>query len=150
MALYSVLATSLYLFSGNFSSLLIPIIPCFSQIISNSLKYSKENIAPEISITSKKITEKEMHDYKIANKKDYYKIVISDNGIGIAKEDLENIFNPFFRSKSTEHPEIKGTGLGLSIVKRITDLLDIKFKIDSKIDVGTSVILVFNEEVKTL
>ncbi len=58
---------------------------------------------------------------------------ISDNGIGIAKADLESILNPFFRSNSTDHPEIKGTGLGLSIVKRTTELLDIKFKIESEI-----------------
>jgi light-regulated signal transduction histidine kinase (bacteriophytochrome) len=74
----------------------------FINLISNSLKYSKEDVAPEISITSKKITEKEMHDYKIANKKDYHKIVISDNGIGFKQE-------------------YSGTGLGLAICSRIVD-----------------------------
>ncbi|MEZ0128548.1 sensor histidine kinase [Flavobacterium sp. LBUM151] len=69
---------------------------------------------------------------------------ISDTGIGIEKTDLETIFNPFFRSNSSDHPEIKGTGLGLSIVKRITELLHIQFKIDSEIGVGTTVLLVFN------
>ena len=75
---------------------------------------------------------------------------ISDNGIGIEKADLEAIFNPFFRSNSTHHPEIKGTGLGLSIVKRTTELLDITFKIESEIKIGTTVILSFNENQKTL
>nr|WP_255514184.1 ATP-binding protein [Flavobacterium sp. MDT1-60] len=60
------------------------------------------------------------------------------------------MLNPFFRSNSTDHPEIKGTGLGLSIVKRTTELLGIKFKIESEIEVGTSVILSFNENMKTL
>ncbi len=111
------------------------VITILRNIISNAIKYTESK--GEVSIL-------------LFNQNGKTSCKISDNGIGIAKEDLENIFNPFFRSKSTEHPEIKGTGLGLSIVKRITDLLDIKFKIDSKIDVGTSVILVFNEEVKTL
>lgn len=75
---------------------------------------------------------------------------IKDDGIGIAKGDLEAILNPFFRSNSTDHPEIKGTGLGLSIVKRTTELLNIKFKIESKLDVGTTVTLTFNENKKTL
>ncbi|WPO77991.1 HAMP domain-containing sensor histidine kinase [Flavobacterium sp. KACC 22761] len=70
---------------------------------------------------------------------------IKDNGIGIAKGDLESIVNPFFRSNSTDHPEIKGTGLGLSIVKRTTELLDIKFKIESELEEGTTVTLTFNE-----
>ncbi|WP_431241564.1 sensor histidine kinase [Flavobacterium sp. P21] len=71
---------------------------------------------------------------------------IKDNGIGIAKEDLEFIMNPFFRSNSTDHPEIKGTGLGLSIVKRTTELLDIKLKIESELEEGTTVILTFKED----
>ncbi|MEG1023460.1 MAG: HAMP domain-containing sensor histidine kinase [Flavobacterium sp.] len=119
-----------YVHSDNFL-----VITILRNIISNAIKYTESK--GEVSILLFK-----------QNGKTSCKI--SDNGIGIAKEDLENIFNPFFRSNSTEHPEIKGTGLGLSIVKRITDLLDIKFKIESKIDVGTSVILVFNEEEKTL
>ncbi|MFH6962849.1 sensor histidine kinase [Flavobacterium plurextorum] len=119
-----------YVHSDNFL-----VITILRNIISNAIKYTESK--GEVSILLFK-----------QNGKTSCKI--SDNGIGIAKEDLENIFNPFFRSKSTEHPEIKGTGLGLSIVKRITDLLDIKFKIESKIDIGTSVILVFNEEEKTL
>jgi signal transduction histidine kinase len=63
---------------------------------------------------------------------------------------LANILNPFFRSNSTDHPEIKGSGLGLSIVKRTTELLGIKFKIESDIGAGTTVILGFNENMKTL
>jgi signal transduction histidine kinase len=37
--------------------------------------------------------------------------------MGIAAEDIDKIFNQFYRSQSNSHPEIKGTGLGLSIVK---------------------------------
>jgi signal transduction histidine kinase len=119
-----------YTYSDNFL-----IITILRNIISNSLKYTKDG--GEVSVFLSK-----EGDRTICR--------ISDNGIGIVKGDLEMIFNPFFRSNYTEHPEIKGVGLGLSIVKRITDQLDIQFKIESKIGVGTTVILGFKEEMKTI
>ena len=100
-----------------------------SNIISNAIKYSEEQ--GEISI--------------ILSKKEGKTIcTISDNGIGIAAEDLDKIFNPFYRSSPTNHPEIKGSGLGLSIVKKIAQLLHTKFEIKSKINQGTVVILSFD------
>jgi signal transduction histidine kinase len=69
---------------------------------------------------------------------------IADNGIGIAKEDLQKIFDQFYRSKSNQHPEIKGTGLGLSIVKRLSVLLNIDLQIESEEHKGTKVILKFS------
>lgn len=70
---------------------------------------------------------------------------VSDKGIGIAAEDLQKIFDQFYRSKSNEHPEIKGTGLGLSIVKRLCTLLQIDLQIESKEGSGTKVILGFSK-----
>jgi signal transduction histidine kinase len=119
-----------YIQSDNFL-----VITVLRNIISNAIKYT--NINGEVLIFLSK------QNGEIICK-------ISDNGIGIAKADLEAILNPFFRSNSTDHPEIKGTGLGLSIVKRTTELLDIKFKIESEIEVGTTVVLSFNENKKTL
>ncbi|SNR43163.1 HAMP domain-containing sensor histidine kinase [Flavobacterium sp. ov086] len=119
-----------YIKSDNFL-----VITILRNIISNAIKYTNKD--GEVSILLSKQNEKTV-------------CTISDNGIGIAKEDLEAIFNPFFRSNSTDHPEIKGTGLGLSIVKRITELLHIKFKIDSEKGVGTTVVLSFNDTLKTL
>lgn len=102
-------------------------------IISNSLKYTNQEGEVLILI--------EEHNGITICK-------ISDNGIGIAKEDLKAIFNPFFRSDSSGHPEIKGTGLGLSIVKRLSELLHITFEIESKIGQGTTVSLSFKEQLK--
>ena len=70
---------------------------------------------------------------------------VSDHGIGIASEDLQKIFDQFYRSKSNEHPEIKGTGLGLSIVKRLSTLLQIDLQIESEEGKGTKVILGFHK-----
>ena len=119
-----------YIQSDNFL-----VITILRNIISNAIKYTTIN--GEVLIFLSK------QNGEIICK-------ISDNGIGIAKADLDAIFNPFFRSNSSHHPEIKGTGLGLSIVKRTTKLLDIDFKIESEIEVGTTVILSFNENNKTL
>jgi signal transduction histidine kinase len=100
-----------------------------SNIISNAIKYSEEQ--GEISI--------------VLSKKEGKTIcTISDNGIGIAAEDLDKIFNPFYRSSPPNHPEIKGSGLGLSIVKKIAQLLHTKFEIKSEINKGTVVILSFD------
>jgi signal transduction histidine kinase len=109
------------------------IVTILRNIISNAVKYTNESGEVAVSLSKK--------ENKILCR-------ISDNGIGIAEKDLEAVFNPFFRSNSTVHPEIKGTGLGLSIVKRITELFEIKFQIESKINIGTTVILEFNEERK--
>jgi signal transduction histidine kinase len=70
---------------------------------------------------------------------------IIDFGIGIPKEDINMIFNQFYRSNSTIHPEIKGTGLGLSIVKRLCDLLEIDVKLESEENVGTKATISFTK-----
>ena len=111
----------------NSDAYLVSII--ISNIISNAIKYSNENA--EIIIDISKLASTTICS-------------ISDNGIGIAQPDLDKIFNPFYRSNATNHPEIKGSGLGLSIVKRITQLLDVKFKIQSEVNKGTTFILSFN------
>jgi signal transduction histidine kinase len=97
-------------------------------VISNAIKYS--NINGEISI----------HLSKSGSKTS---CIIADNGIGIPATDLDKILNPFYRSNATLHAEIKGTGLGLSIVERITQLLNIEFKIKSELNKGTRVFLKF-------
>ncbi|QSB25162.1 HAMP domain-containing sensor histidine kinase [Flavobacterium sp. CLA17] len=110
------------------------VITILRNIISNALKYTNRD--GEVSILLSHQNEKTI-------------CKISDNGIGIAKEDIEAIFNPFFRSDSSGHPEIKGTGLGLSIVKRLSEMLHISFEIESKIGEGTTVSLSFKEQLKS-
>ncbi|MFB9080488.1 sensor histidine kinase [Flavobacterium procerum] len=119
-----------YAYSDNYL-----IVTILRNIISNAIKYSKNDTEVKISLSRE--------NSKI-------NCTISDQGIGIAMKDLESILNPFFRSDSLNHSEIKGTGLGLFIVKRMTDLLQIKFKIESEIGKGTKVLLVFDEDDNSL
>jgi len=57
---------------------------------------------------------------------------LTDNGKGISRDDLKNLFTPFFTTKS------RGTGLGLAIVKKIVDDHNGKFEIDSEEGKGTT------------
>ncbi|WP_253271551.1 PAS domain-containing sensor histidine kinase [Flavihumibacter sp. ZG627] len=64
-------------------------------------------------------------------------IKVKDEGIGIAKEDQEYLFDSFFRAKNAFN--IQGTGLGLHIVKRYIDLLQGEISFESELNVGTTV-----------
>jgi len=69
------------------------------------------------------------------------KIIIQDEGIGIPKEDLEHLFEPFFRSGNVGARE--GTGLGLSLVKRYVEALNGKIEVESEENVGSTFKLTF-------
>ncbi|MES2555660.1 MAG: PAS domain-containing sensor histidine kinase [Bacteroidota bacterium] len=66
-------------------------------------------------------------------------IAVQDDGIGINKEDQENLFERFFRGSNAAH--IQGTGLGLSIVARYVELMKGTIRIDSVQHEGTKVTL---------
>lgn len=67
------------------------------------------------------------------------KLSVEDNGIGMKKEELEKIIQPFYRVD--ESRSISGLGLGLSIVSAIIDQLDAKMHIESSIGEGTKFII---------
>jgi signal transduction histidine kinase len=102
-----------------------------NNLISNALKYSNEK--GQISIS-------------IIENNGVIECSISDLGIGISSEDLQKIFDQFYRSKSIEYSKIKGTGLGLSIVKKLCEILSIETKISSQENTGTTVNLIFNNK----
>ncbi len=74
---------------------------------------------------------------KIQKKKNEIEVQIKDSGIGIAKEDLATVFNRY-HSQNRNQKNKEGTGLGLAIVKRILDLHESTYKLQSKIDKGTT------------
>lgn len=76
----------------------------FYNLINNSLKFSREDVKPQITVSS-----------SIVN--DFAEIRVEDNGIGFEQEQAERIFNTFERLNSKDRYE--GTGLGLSLCKRI-------------------------------
>lgn len=97
-------------------------------ILSNAIKYSEANGTVDIVLS---------------HQNGQVKCRITDYGIGISEEDMQNIYGQFYRAKPTEHPEVKGTGIGLSIVKRLCDLLGVAVNIESAEQKGTTVTLLF-------
>jgi two-component system, cell cycle sensor histidine kinase DivJ len=64
---------------------------------------------------------------------------VTDTGVGIAADDLKLIGAPFFQAGKTYQRRHEGTGLGLSIVKSLVALHAGEFKVQSKVDEGTTV-----------
>jgi PAS domain S-box-containing protein len=88
----------------------------FQNLVSNSIKYRRPNIAPEIVIT-------------FEEKKKVWKFIVSDNGIGISEKYFERIFYPFKRLHTRE--EYSGSGLGLSACKKIVENFGGKISVSS-------------------
>ncbi|MFD2332948.1 sensor histidine kinase [Cohnella sp. GCM10020058] len=68
-------------------------------------------------------------------------IRVKDYGIGIAQEDIENVFERFYRVDSSRNRKTGGTGLGLSIAKSIVSEHHGKIRIASSVGAGAEVIL---------
>lgn len=91
----------------------------FLNLLSNSLKYSKKDVAPIITIDYSVVNSEEEENLLEAVKDTYHKITISDNGIGFDQQYASQIFELFNRLHNKQ--EYSGTGVGLSICKKITD-----------------------------
>ena len=96
----------------------------FDNLLDNALKYSNKD--GEINLSA------ERHGNEIA-------LSVSDNGIGIAPEDLPRIFERFYCADKARSREIGGTGLGLSIVKHIAQLHGGRVEAESEPGKGTTI-----------
>ena len=98
----------------------------FENLISNSLKYSKQGIVPQISVSSN-IIGKEVQ------------LSFSDNGIGFEKEYIGKMFSIFQRLHTRE--KFSGTGIGLAICKKIVDLHNGKIEAISEPSQGATFLI---------
>jgi PAS domain S-box-containing protein len=89
----------------------------FTNIVSNAIKFSKKDSIPTITIQAEPATQHEISELQLRSGANYYKISITDNGIGILKGMEEKIFEVFQRAHSEQ--DFEGTGIGLAIVKKI-------------------------------
>jgi hypothetical protein len=91
----------------------------FINLIGNSLKYSKQGISPEIRIDCSNASSDDYPSLRMNNQVKYYKISVTDNGLGFEQQYAESIFLLFHRlHNKTEYP---GSGIGLSICKKIVE-----------------------------
>lgn len=110
----------------------------FANLISNSIKYKKPDVAPSISITYEKIKAKNENISEDSNAQ-YHKFTVTDNGIGFEPEHAEKIFLLFNRLHGkTEYP---GTGVGLAICKKIVSNHNGHIFAIGKINEGASIII---------
>lgn len=108
----------------------------FVNLISNSLKYRKEDVPPVIKIKTEKIkTGETINGFELIDKK-YHKITITDNGIGFRQEFSEKIFMLFKRLETDIN--YNGTGIGLAICKKITENHNGFIKAEGKPDLGAT------------
>ena len=101
----------------------LQMIQLFQNLISNGLKYQDGEESPRITIEANAISDK-------------IRVSVTDNGIGMSKENLGKIFEPFTRLQTTK--EYKGSGIGLATCKKIIDTLDSQFVVTSEVGKGST------------
>jgi two-component system phosphate regulon sensor histidine kinase PhoR len=93
----------------------------FVNLIQNALKY----------------TEKGSVEVLVEEIKKHGKIIVKDTGIGISENDLDRIFERFYRVDKDRSRAVGGTGLGLAIVKHIVEAHGSRIEVKSTVGVGS-------------
>ena len=100
-------------------------------LVENAIKYSEEGGRVWV---------------RLYESEDKIHVSVEDEGIGIAEEHLERLFERFYRVDKSRSTKAGGTGLGLSIVKHIAVLFDAELKVESQVGKGTAFHVTFKRE----
>jgi len=99
-----------------------------TNLVSNSLKFTKQG---DVTVSLLKVDN------------DHWGISVADNGPGIAEENQQRVFEPFWQVDNPETREHKGVGLGLSIARQMVQLLGGEIRLESAAGKGTIFIVLF-------
>lgn len=102
-----------------------------SNLIENAHRYCDEGVTIKVDAKN------------ISNGESWVEFSISDNGPGIAQQDLDRIFERFYRGEKSRHRQFGGSGLGLAIVKHIMISHGGQIHVNSKLHQGTTFHLYF-------
>lgn len=111
-----------------------------SNLASNAIIYTEADGQVDISV-------KELE--KFPNNFAIYQFIVKDTGIGISKEFLAHIFEPFEREKNTTSSGIHGTGLGLTIAKNLVDMMGGDIQVDSAPGKGSTFTVTLRFRIQT-
>jgi signal transduction histidine kinase len=114
----------------------------FLNLLTNALKFSKPDVPPVIRITSSTLIGKEIPLGLTNDTKKYYKVSVSDNGIGFPDEFSHKIFEVF--QKLHDKRAISGSGVGLAIVKRVMENHGGLIMAEGKPDLGATFTMFFS------
>ncbi len=103
-------------------------------LLNNAVKFNKQGGSILVTVSQKNCNIKEYADYEIH---------IKDTGIGMTKEFLSHIFEPFERERTSTMSGTQGVGLGMSITKNLVDLMGGTIQVFSEVDEGTEFVLKF-------
>ena len=104
-------------------------------IFSNAIKYTPEGGSITAGVEELPSAKSGYADYKVT---------VSDTGIGIGREYIPYLFQPFSREQTSSESGISGTGLGLAIVKSLVDLMGGTISVESELEKGTTFCLRFS------
>lgn len=117
----------------------------FVNIISNSVKYTDDGGRIEVKFSQEETGQERAGQERTGQESTDGNAVCDlvftcrDNGIGMTREFLDRIFQPFERVRSSTVSGIEGTGLGMSIVKKLVDAMDGSIEVKSEVGQGTDV-----------
>lgn len=98
-------------------------------LLDNAVKYRREDVDPRLEITTSNPDAST------------FEIRVSDNGIGIKRENLKRIFEKFYRVSTGNRHDVKGFGLGLAYVKKMVTLFHGAITVESDFGGGTTFII---------
>lgn len=100
----------------------------FMNVMSNAIKYTPPGGAIKLSVTEKTTNKQRVGCYEF---------IFEDTGIGMSREFMEHLFEPFVRAKDGRVEKIQGTGLGMAITKNIVQMMNGTIEVESELDKGS-------------